>query len=98
MIQDLNVKVGPQFYRYSEGAIDIIPEILQEYQAKNIMIVHGTVSWEKAKPFMKKVMGLDKKIIYEQYHGECSYNESHRIAEIIRENDIDFVIGVGEEN
>lgn len=95
MIQDLNVKVGPQFYRYSEGAIDIIPEILQEYQAKNIMIVHGTVSWEKAKPFMKKVTGLDNKIIYEQYHGECSYNECHRIAEIIQENEIDFVIGVG---
>jgi uncharacterized oxidoreductase len=38
MIQDLNVKVGPQFYRYSKGSIDIIPEILQEYQAKNIMI------------------------------------------------------------
>ncbi|MBU5343394.1 iron-containing alcohol dehydrogenase family protein [Caldifermentibacillus hisashii] len=95
MIEDLDVKVGPQFYRYSKDAINIIPEILKEYQAKNIMIIHGTISWEKAKPFLKKVVSLDNKIIYVQYHGECSYNECHRIADAIRENEIDFVIGVG---
>lgn len=95
MIKDLNVKVGPQFYRYSEGAIDIVPELLQEHAASRILIVHGGISWEKARPFLTKVMNLDKEIIYEQYHGECSYNESYRIEDIINKNKIDFVIGVG---
>lgn len=95
MITDLNVKVGPQFYHYSEGAIDLLPELLGEYHAQKILIVHGTVSWEKAKPYLSKTMELDKEIFYEQYSGECSYNEGKRIAEIIRLNEIDFVIGVG---
>ncbi|MGB7365585.1 iron-containing alcohol dehydrogenase family protein [Carnobacterium jeotgali] len=95
MLNDLNVKVGPQFYRYSEGAIDSIPELLQEHAASRILIMHGGISWEKAKPFLTKVMNLDKEIIYEQYNGECSYNEGYRIAEIIKKNNVDFVIGVG---
>lgn len=95
MLKDLNVKVGPQFYRYSEGAIDLIPELLQEHAASRILIVHGSISWEKAKPFLTNVMNLDNTIIYEQYNGECSYNEGDRIAEIIKTNKIDFVIGVG---
>lgn len=95
MITDLNVKVGPQFYRYSEGAIDLIPEILKEHHARNILIIHGTISWEKAKPFLKKIIDLDLPILYEKFRGECSYHEGQRMAEIIRENHIDFVIGVG---
>ena len=35
MLTDLKVKVGPQFYRYHEGALAHIPELLQEYQAIN---------------------------------------------------------------
>ncbi|WP_035052290.1 iron-containing alcohol dehydrogenase family protein [Carnobacterium pleistocenium] len=95
MLTDLNVKGGPQFYRYSEGSIGLIPELLQEHAASRLLIVHGVISWEKAKPYLTNVMKLDKEIIYEQYNGECSYNECHRIAEIIKKNKIDFVIGVG---
>lgn len=95
MIQNLKVKTGPQYYQYGEGAIDNIPTILKEYNPRKIMIVHGTISWEKAKPFFNKLFGLDKEIVFEKYHGECSYNEGHRIANIIREKQIDFVIGVG---
>jgi len=62
MLTDLNVKGGPQFYRYGEGSIDLIPELLQEYDASRILIVHGSISWEKAKPYLTKVMQLDKKI------------------------------------
>ena len=50
MLTDLKVKVGPQFYRYHEGALAHIPELLQEYQAKRLLIVHGSISWQKAQP------------------------------------------------
>lgn len=95
MVPNINVKVGPQFYRYSPGAIDFIPEILREYRANNVLIIHGTISWEKAKPFLKSVLETDFNFFFERYNGECSYNECYRIAEIIREKEIDFVIGVG---
>lgn len=95
MIKDLNVKVGPQFYHYSEGAIDIIPAVLQEFGARRVLIVHGTISWEKANPYLTKVVEAEPEFYYEQYSGECSYNEGRRIADIIKQRNIDFVIGVG---
>lgn len=94
-MEGLNVKVGPQFYRYSKDAILLIPDILHEYHAKRILIVHGTVSWKKAKPFLDKALKKEWEMVYEPYNGECSYNEGNRIAEVIRVNQIDFVIGVG---
>jgi hypothetical protein len=32
VLTDLKVKVGPQVYRYHEGAIDSVPEVLKEYK------------------------------------------------------------------
>ena len=95
ILRDLKVKVGPQFYRYHEGAIDFIPELLKEHKAKNILIVHGKISWEKAKPKMKFLETIDQKIFYHQYTGECSYYGADLIAKNIEENEIDFIIGVG---
>ncbi|MDI9519421.1 MAG: iron-containing alcohol dehydrogenase family protein [Erysipelotrichaceae bacterium] len=95
MLKDLKVKVGPQFYRYHEGAIDFIPEVLKEHKAKNILVVHGTISWEKAKPKMKFLESLEQNVYYHQYTGECSYYGTDLIADIVKEKDIDFIIGVG---
>ena len=53
MLADLKVKVGPQFYVYDKGAIDrYVPQLLHEYRAQKVLIVHGKVSWEKAKPYL----------------------------------------------
>lgn len=95
MISDLNVKVGPQFYRYSEGATQIIPEILEEYRARKILVVHGTISWEKAKPYLTDLLAYEGELSFVQYSGECSYNEGRRLASLIAEENIDFVVGVG---
>lgn len=95
MIEAINVKVGPQFYHYSEGAFDLIPELLNEFQAQRIMVVHGTVSWQKAQPYLSSLLNHEAVVHYEQYSGECSYNEGKRIATLATEKDIDFVIGVG---
>ncbi|NRY11905.1 hypothetical protein [Clostridium beijerinckii] len=62
MLTDLKVKVGPEFYRYHEGAIDFIPQLLKEHKSKNILIVHGTISWEKAKPKMKFLETIDQNV------------------------------------
>lgn len=95
MIEDLNVKVGPQYYRYSKGAIDLIPGLLEEYRAKRVLVVHGTVSWEKAKPYLGKLIDSEYELIYDRYHGECSFNEGRRLADLMAAEHIDFVVGVG---
>jgi uncharacterized oxidoreductase len=96
MINKLQVKVGPEFYSYSEGALDFIPELLSEHNAHNVLILHGTVSWEKAQPYLKSLEQDEKfSIFYEKYNGECSFNEGKRIADICKKNEIDFIIGVG---
>lgn len=92
---DLSVKVGPQFYKYHEDAFSLIPAILSEYKPKRILIVHGTLSWIKAKPFLQDIFSDQYEWFFEKYSGECSYSEGERIAAFIDANMIDFVIGVG---
>ncbi|MCA5012113.1 MULTISPECIES: iron-containing alcohol dehydrogenase family protein [unclassified Enterococcus] len=95
MLNDLKVKVGPQFYEYHEDAIEKVPDVLEEYEAKKILIVHGTVSWEKAKTYLSFVERAKYAFTYHQYSGECSYYSADRIVELSKAADIDFIIGVG---
>lgn len=95
MSLELILKPGPQYYQYGQDAIDTIPTLLNEYLAKNVLILHGTISWEKAKPYFEKTLAADFNFYFEQYHGECSYREAKRISDLIKEKEIDFVIGVG---
>lgn len=95
MIKDLKVKVGPQFYMYSTGAIQKVETVLDEYACKNILIVHGTISWDKAKPFLNFINNESFNFIYHQYTGECSYYGADLIKTITEEENIDFIIGVG---
>lgn len=95
MLTDLKVKVGPQFYRYHIGAIDFVPELLNEFSAKKVLVVHGQVSFEKAKPFLTFLTQETYHFDFLQYTGECSYYGAERIAEVVKANQIDFIIGVG---
>lgn len=96
MLNDLKVKVGPQFYKYSKGAIDeFVPQILKEHQAKNVLVVHGTISWEKAQPYMGFLKDGSYNFSYHQYTGECSYYGTDLITDKVKAENIDFIIGVG---
>lgn len=95
MLTDLKVKVGPQCYLYHENAIDYVPKVLEEYKAKRILIVHGTISWQKAKPKLKFLDKVHYSFHYHLYSGECSYEEANKIASLVEEHDLDFIIGVG---
>ncbi len=91
----LKVKVGPQFYQYQVGAIDLVPDLLAEYAAAKLLIVHGGVSWEKAQPFLSFLDDQQSEVTYHRYTGECSYLGAELIAEVVRAQKIDFIIGVG---
>lgn len=96
MINDIEVKIGPDFYQYGPDALEYVPELLDIYEAKKVLIVHGTISWEKARihlSFLRK--DIERDYITEQYNGECSYQEAERIKQIIEEENVDYLIGVG---
>lgn len=95
MFDELKVKVGPQFYSYYVGAIDLIANILQEYKARRVLIVHGEVSWEKARSKLSFLEVETQTFFYYQYGGECSYYETKRVQEVVKNSNVDFIIGVG---
>ena len=51
MLTDLKVKVGPQFYRYHEGALASVPSLFKEYHAQRIFGGAWHRILEKAQPF-----------------------------------------------
>lgn len=95
MLNDLKVKVGPQFYRYHVDAINFVPNVLKEYAVKNVLIVHGKASWKKALPKLNFLQDDGYTFSYHQYTGECSYYGAHRIEDLAKKKQIDFIIGVG---
>ena len=95
MLNDLKIKVGPQVYRYAKDAIDFVPKMFEEFNAKKILVVHGTISWEKAKKFIHFLDDERFEFYYHQYTGECSYYGVDLIKQKVDENNIDFILGVG---
>lgn len=95
MLNDLTVKPGPQVYRYYVGAIDTVSDVLQELNAQNVLIVHGDISFKKAKPKLTFLKNKTCHFFYHQYTGECSYYGMEQVLEIVKKDKIDFLIGVG---
>ena len=95
MINDLKVKVGPQYYRYAVDAIDEVVKVLDAHQAKTVLIVHGTISWTKAKKYLKFLATENYRFVFHEYTGECSYYGTDLIVEKVKKEHCDFIIGVG---
>lgn len=95
MINDLKVKVGPQYYRYAINAIDEIVNVLDAHKSKSVLVVHGTISWEKAKRFLTFLDSENYHFVFHQYTGECSYYGTDLIVDKVKTEECDFIIGVG---
>ena len=95
MIDDLKVKVGPQYYRYAVNAIDEVVNVLDAHKAKTVLVVHGTISWEKAKQFLTFLDSEKYHFVFHQYTGECSYYGTDLVVDKVKSENCDFVIGVG---
>ena len=95
MIDDLKVKVGPQYYRYAVNAIDEVVNVLDAHKAKTVLVVHGTISWKKAKKFLTFLDSEKYRFVFHQYTGECSYYGTDLIVDKVKIENCDFIIGVG---
>lgn len=92
----LIVRTGPQEYECASGVLDTLPDRLASRSIRKILLVHGEASWEKAQPFLGKLL-TDRNliIIEEQYRGENTYKEVSRISELAEKANADAIIGVG---
>ncbi|WP_225744826.1 iron-containing alcohol dehydrogenase family protein [Marinilactibacillus sp. Marseille-P9653] len=91
----LVVRTGPQEYECRVGVLETITDRLTTHHYKKVVLIHGTQSWNVAKPYLDTL--FESEIDYELslFNGECTYAEVDRIAELAQEIDADVIIGVG---
>ncbi|GAA0485820.1 iron-containing alcohol dehydrogenase family protein [Salinibacillus aidingensis] len=90
-MKSLQVRGAPNFYQCEEGILQQLPVKLSEQKLENPAIIHGEKSWEAAKDYIS----LDNAVVHVPYKGDCTHEEVARVADKLRNNEADAVIGVG---
>jgi uncharacterized oxidoreductase len=67
--------------------------LLERYGYTKGLVIHGQKSWQSAEPFFPKFERIE--LVFTPYEGECSDVETKRISKKCKENDVQFVLGVG---
>lgn len=93
MEKNLIVRGAPQEFECRVGAWDALGEHLERRGVKRVLVIHGGVSWEKARRFFPDLTGVDA--IFEPYGGECSFEERDRMVALAETANVDAIIGVG---
>lgn len=89
------VRPGPQEYICQEGILDHLPELLSKRGVNRLLLVHGTVSWEKAKSYLTTLFDSQIEIEFTAFNGECTYKEVARIQDIAESFQANIILGVG---
>lgn len=95
MSKTIIVRPGPQEYTCQEGILSTLPKKLHERGAKRILLVHGGVSWDKAKPYLNALFdsGIETECV--RFEGECTYEEVTRIQKVAESFRATIILGVG---
>ncbi|WP_445492386.1 iron-containing alcohol dehydrogenase family protein [Niallia sp. 03133] len=91
---EIEVRGAPVYYACEPGVLNELDGLLQRYNKKNCLVVHGDKSWDAISPFFPKNFQYSS-LTFIPYNGECSLNEINRIAALIKENKFDAIIGIG---
>ncbi|MFT8320085.1 MAG: iron-containing alcohol dehydrogenase family protein [Bacillus sp. (in: firmicutes)] len=91
---EIEVRGAPVYYACEPGILNKLDELLQRYNKKNCLVVHGEKSWDAISPFFPKTFQYAS-LTFIPYNGECSLNEINRIASLVMENNFDAIIGIG---
>lgn len=91
----LIIRTGPQEYECRVGVLDSLIERLTKHDVLKAVIVHGTTSWDIARPYLSEVLDSEIDIELSAFNGECTYEEVERIAELAEFVEADIIIGVG---
>ncbi|EHM00207.1 iron-containing alcohol dehydrogenase family protein [Lentilactobacillus parafarraginis] len=87
-------RIGPQEYLSGDKAYDYLPQYIKSNDYTRVLFLHGTKSLNAAKPYLPQwapEVDVDDVL----FNGECSPDEIARIRGIIRDHDIQLVIGLG---
>ncbi|EUJ47688.1 iron-containing alcohol dehydrogenase family protein [Paenilisteria rocourtiae] len=93
MEKSLIVRGAPQEFECRVGAWEALGEHLERRDVKRILVIHGGVSWEKARRFFPELPGVE--MIFEQYGGECSFEERDRMVAVAKTANVEAIIAVG---
>lgn len=91
----LIVRTGPQEYECRVGVLDSLTNRLKTHNRKKVLIVHGTSSWEVARPYLSELFESETELKLSTFNGECTYEEVRRIADLASKIEADVIIGVG---
>lgn len=91
----LVARVGPQQYTFGVGALDSLPQILDEGGYRSLALVHGEVGLDRARPYLPDLPALGFEVVDVPFGGECTREEARRIADLLVERDVHAVLGVG---
>ncbi len=90
----IEVRGAPVYYACEPGVLNELDELLQKYNKKNCLVVHGEKSWDAISPYFPNTFEYAS-LTFIPYNGECSLTEINRIAALVRENSFDAIIGIG---
>lgn len=95
MTNYLTIHPGPQEYICSEGVLATLPIRLRELGITHVLISHGSISWETAKPFLDELLQSD--IVVDEFHfaGEATDLVISEISNRVKETGAQAIIGVG---
>lgn len=95
MKNNQTVRVGPQQYQMKQGILEQLPDMLIQEGFLRVMLVHGEVSFQKAKPYLESF--FSSSVLVEDYFfaGECSDAAIDTLTEALTAKNVDAVLAVG---
>ncbi|RYL92326.1 iron-containing alcohol dehydrogenase family protein [Sporolactobacillus sp. THM7-4] len=88
-------RIAPQEYLCEENAYEKLADGLKGRFIRRVLFLHGTKSLSKALPYLPDLAREGIESIDVLFNGECSHNEINRIIQIMKENEVDAIIGLG---
>jgi uncharacterized oxidoreductase len=92
-METFSVHGAPSEYMLQAGILDQLEAKLLERGFHKVLLVHGKKSWEATLPFFPDFTIIS----YEErtYRGECSLTEIEEIADLVKRQSFDAVLGIG---
>lgn len=95
MTDFLTIHPGPQAYICAEGVLASLPMRLHKLGITRVLIVHGTISWQKAQQFLEPLLISDIHVDEFHFVGEASEEAIATISQRATDTGAEAIIGLG---
>ena len=87
--------ISPSKYLQGPGEINNIGSYAEKLGRKALCLISAGGQKRHGKQITDSFSVSDAEVVFEQFNGECSYNEIHRLEKIVSDQACDVIIGVG---